>query len=116
MLVRGWRWRGPTCPAQWKLHRPQLPAARLDPLALHLLDADGLFIDGRGGNDTIVGGGGNDTLVGGTGQDKLYGQDGDDFLDDRDGITDFVLDGGPGTDTARKDDGDPTTSVEVLFL
>jgi Ca2+-binding RTX toxin-like protein len=78
-------------------------------------DARPNFIDGRAGNDTIVGGGGNDTLIGGTGQDKLYGQDGDDFLDDRDGITDFVLDGGAGTDTARKDDSDPTISIEALF-
>ena len=73
------------------------------------------YIDGRGGNDTIYGGGGNDTLVGGLGQDKLYGQDGNDFLDAKDGITDLVLDGGAGTDTARKDTSDPRTSVEVLF-
>lgn len=71
-------------------------------------------IDGRGGNDTIRGGGGNDTLIGGLGQDKLYGEDGNDFLDARDGITDLVLDGGAGTDTARKDASDPRTSVEVL--
>jgi Ca2+-binding RTX toxin-like protein len=73
------------------------------------------FIDGRGENDTVYGGGGNDTLVGGAGQDKLYGQDGNDFLDTRDGITDLVLDGGAGTDTAKKDSSDPRTSIEVLF-
>jgi Ca2+-binding RTX toxin-like protein len=74
------------------------------------------FIDGRGGNDAIYGGAGNDTLVGGLGQDKLYGQDGDDFLDAKDGITDLVLDGGAGYDTAKKDSSDPRTNVEALFL
>jgi uncharacterized delta-60 repeat protein len=78
-------------------------------------DARPNFIDGRGGNDTIRGGGGIDTLIGGLGQDKLYGEDGNDFLDAKDGITDLVLDGGTGTDTARKDSSDPTTSIEALF-
>jgi uncharacterized delta-60 repeat protein len=72
------------------------------------------FIDGRGGNDTIRGGGDNDTLVGGSGQDRLFGEAGNDFLDARDGITDLVLDGGSGTDTAKKDGSDPRTSIEVL--
>jgi Ca2+-binding RTX toxin-like protein len=72
------------------------------------------FIRGGPGNDTIRGGGGNDTLVGDGGQDRLFGEGGNDFLDARDGITDLVLDGGADTDTAKKDNSDPTTSIELL--
>ena len=72
------------------------------------------FINGNGGDDTIRGGGGNDTLVGGLGRDRLFGESGNDFLDARDGITDLVLDGGSGFDTAKKDGSDPRTSIEQL--
>ena len=72
------------------------------------------FIRGNGGNDTIAGRGGNDTLKGDGGVDKLYGDDGDDFLDALDGVIDGIVDGGIGTDTAKKDNGDPIRSIEQL--
>ncbi len=78
------------------------------------------FIDGRGGddvligsdlaedlrggagNDTLEGGGGNDILDGGKGIDVLHGGAGDDILQVRgkQGVSD-VFDGGAGTDTLQ---------------
>jgi uncharacterized delta-60 repeat protein len=72
------------------------------------------YIRGGAGNDTIHCGGGNDALFGDAGSDQLYGDAGDDYLDTKDGITDWVVDGGPGVDTAKKDLADPQTTVEVL--
>src|SRR6185295_15401909 len=37
-------------------------------------------VDGRGGNDTILGWGGDDTLIGGDGNDTLIGGKGTDHL------------------------------------
>lgn len=51
-------------------------------------------LNGRGGNDSIVGGAGNDTLLGGAGIDTLVGGTGDD-----------VLNGGAGRDILIGSDG-----------
>jgi hypothetical protein len=60
------------------------------------------FLHGGSGNDSLIGGKRNDTLYGQSGRDKLYGQDGSDFLDDGGGTYDFT-DGGNGDDfLARK--------------
>nr|WP_274379644.1 calcium-binding protein [Azospirillum cavernae] len=53
-----------------------------------------VFINGRGGNDTIIGSGFNDLLRGGDGNDLLHGGAGDD-----------TLIGGPGYDTLQGGDG-----------
>ena len=80
-------------------------------------------IDGKGGDDIIIGGPGdevirggegNDTIRGARSNDELYGEEGDDFLyggvgDDKPmkgGIGSDVLDGGPGADEAFGGGGD----------
>ncbi|HXV32663.1 MAG TPA: M36 family metallopeptidase [Gaiellaceae bacterium] len=72
-------------------------------------------INGKGGKDVICGGPGNDTLTGGPGVDKLDGGDGADVLYSRDSVKELTVRGGAGTDRARKDKADKTTSVERLF-
>jgi uncharacterized delta-60 repeat protein len=67
---------------------------------------------GNAGNDIIWGGEGNDTLVGGTGTDQLFGQGGNDLLLAREGQKDRV-DGGPGIDTAQRDNSE--TVADVIF-
>ena len=54
------------------------------------------FIAGGAGDDTIDGGAGNDTLDGGEGADVLYGSGGNDILEG--GAGDDVLNGGAGDD------------------
>lgn len=54
-------------------------------------------IDGRNGNDTIIGTAFDDTLFGGNGNDRLIGGNGNDIIDGNGGF-DF-LDGGAGDDT-----------------
>jgi hypothetical protein len=44
-----------------------------------------------------------------------HGGDGDDALFANDGITDAVLDGGTGSDRAKKDSSDPLLSVESIL-
>ncbi|MFN3642892.1 MAG: hypothetical protein ACK4TB_08215 [Gemmobacter sp.] len=66
------------------------------------LAAQGDFIDGQGGNDTLAGGAGDDTLIGGRGADSLDGGSGDDWLEAglvgiRNGID--TMTGGLGSDT-----------------
>jgi uncharacterized delta-60 repeat protein len=72
--------------------------------------ADNVFY-GNGGDDLLDGRGGNDLLVGGAGKDRLYGGVGDDTLYGNDAFADY-LDGGTGTDKARKDDMDAIFSIE----
>ena len=67
--------------------------------------------EGGGGEDRLFGRGGNDTLVGGEGRDALHGEDGNDSLFGRDGFADF-LNGGPGTDSAERDDIDSINGIE----
>lgn len=67
-------------------------------------------IDGRGGNDTLLGGDGGDTIdggagddriVGGVGADHIFGDSGNDIIEARaDGD---VIDGGAGRDTVNYD-------------
>lgn len=70
------------------------------------------YVDGRAGDDTLIGsafadwligGVGNDLLVGGGGADRLDGGVGDDEL--RGDLGDDVLDGGPGDDGLYGDGG-----------
>lgn len=59
-------------------------------------DANANFLEGRGGNDSLVGGGGNDNLQGGNGDDTLEGGTGGDFLVG--GVGTDSLDGGVSVD------------------
>jgi hypothetical protein len=67
----------------------------------NLIDISGLgvsrsYIDGLGGNDTIIGGAGQDTLLGGSGNDSLVGGAGNDSLDGGSGNDTLI--GGAGND------------------
>ena len=66
-------------------------------------DVDGVDIDGRGGDDTIIGGRGGDTIEGGTGADLISGDYGDDSLSG--GADNDTLLGGDGNDTIDGGDG-----------
>ena len=72
-------------------------------------------LDGGPGNDDLRGGGGNDTLTGGAGKDQLRGQAGNDTLYANDGGEVDFLDGGSGTDRARKDAVDYAQFVEQFL-
>jgi hypothetical protein len=91
--------------------------------------ASGDVMYGEGGADTLYGDdsaisgtiSGNDTMYGGDGADSMYGGYGDDYLDGVLGepvsfpVADF-LDGGPGSDTARRINGvDAVTNCETLI-
>lgn len=65
-----------------------------------------ISVDGRGGNDTIIGGDGNDGLGGGSGNDILIGGNGNDIL--HGGSGNDVLDGGLGADDLFGDGGNDT--------
>ncbi len=75
--------------------------------------AHGGSMDGRGGDDAVIGGAGNDTLNGGTGNDLVIGGDGQNYLRGDDG-DDFIqggagfddINGNMGNDTAHGDLGD----------
>ena len=72
-------------------------------------------LDGGDGDDRLNGGAGNDTLAGGLGKDQLRGNAGNDTLyASGDGSADF-LDGGSGTDKARKDKADFAQYVEQFL-
>ncbi|ETX29385.1 Hint domain-containing protein [Roseivivax isoporae] len=64
----------------------------------------GVWIDGRDGNDTLLGSRGADTLAGGGGDDYIEGGDGDDLLST--GLGQDTLSGGAGNDTLRNAAGD----------
>jgi hypothetical protein len=72
-------------------------------------------INGKGGKDVLCGGPGNDTLTGGPAADRFDGSSGKDTLYSRDGVKETVVKGGSGTDRARKDKADKTSSVERTF-
>lgn len=74
--------------------------------------ADTIF--GYSGNDTVRGGSGNDTIDPGKGADKVYGDAGNDRISAKDGVKD-TLNGGTGTDRARRDTIDVRTSIEGSF-
>jgi uncharacterized delta-60 repeat protein len=72
-------------------------------------------LDGGDGNDRLSGGAGRDSLTGGPGKDQLRGEAGNDtFYANGDGAADFI-DGGSGTDRARKDKEDFAQYVEQFF-
>ena len=74
-------------------------------------------LTGGDGEDELAGGAGNDWLIGGGGPDQLLGGDGDDFLDgiepSETPLADY-LDGGSGTDTARRESADALFSIEKI--
>jgi Ca2+-binding RTX toxin-like protein len=87
------------------------------------VNGDAMTIDGKAGNDTIfggpqsdslIGGDGNDSLIGGPGDDTLRGGAGNDTLIGNDGIRD-TLDGGTGTDKAKRDNIDSVISIESFI-
>ncbi len=63
-------------------------------------------LDGRVGNDKLIGANGSDTLLGGTGNDVLLGENGNDTLNGGDGND--ILRGGNGADTYSGGKGNDT--------
>ncbi|HEX3357495.1 MAG TPA: peptidoglycan DD-metalloendopeptidase family protein [Tepidisphaeraceae bacterium] len=70
-------------------------------------------LSGGNQNDSIDGGSGNDLLIGGDGIDTFHGNAGNDIISAFDHLADSI-DGGSGTDQARIDNIDATTSVETV--
>lgn len=60
-------------------------------------DSVGVWVEGRDGNDQLLGGGGNDTLDGGEGNDQFEGGAGDDSMLGGAGNDRFVVDAGADT-------------------
>ena len=73
----------------------------------------GLWVDGQGGNDTLIGSAQDDTYFGGTGNDTLYGNAGNDQLDG--GAGDDRLIGGTGADTMDGGDDQDTFVIADGF-
>ncbi|MBD2559429.1 MULTISPECIES: calcium-binding protein [Nostoc] len=71
-----------------------------------------VFLDGRGGNDIVLGGSGNDVLSGGLGNDRLEGNAGNDRLNGDLGNDTLV--GGAGNDTLVGSGGFNTGEIDVL--
>ncbi|MBF0380517.1 MAG: hypothetical protein HQL69_05825 [Magnetococcales bacterium] len=63
---------------------------------VYVADNSGPKLEGKGGNDTLMGGTGTDDLRGGIGNDSLYGGDGNDTLKGEKGYD--ILFGGDGDD------------------
>lgn len=70
------------------------------------------YLNAGGNGGRLWGDDGNDTLIGGSSKDRLVGGLGDDLLDG--GRAADVLDGGAGEDTAKNDDADVRTLIEIL--
>ncbi|MBT3337813.1 MAG: hypothetical protein HN855_06660 [Anaerolineae bacterium] len=70
-------------------------------------DTGGNKLNGKGGDDCIIGGTGNDTLDGGQGNDIILGGDGNDDLNGGQG-NDY-MDGGAGNDSCNVKHGTDTT-------
>jgi hypothetical protein len=78
-------------------------------------DARGLIFPGTIAHLELFGGAGNDTIAGGLrAGDKLNGGDGNDTLDSVDGQPFDDIQGGFGTDTAKRDTSDTMFGVENL--
>lgn len=81
-------------------------ATMINPV-IALDDGDNFFgggsVDGKGGNDMLVGSSNADVMLGGDGNDRLHGNDGDDYLVG--GAGDDYLDGGWGKNTFLFDQG-----------
>ncbi|MEM8829229.1 MAG: Calx-beta domain-containing protein, partial [Cyanobacteria bacterium P01_G01_bin.19] len=71
-----------------------------------------LILDGRDGNDTLIGGTGDDVLKGGNGDDLLSAGDGNNVLFGNDGADTFVLESGSGKVTVK----DFSQNVDKLGL
>jgi dipeptidyl aminopeptidase/acylaminoacyl peptidase len=118
--VHGPAWR-PASSERTGTPRPciQTGTSRAD--AIRGTSSDEIILAGRGadtvfaggGNDIVVGGAGhdflngeagNDHVVGSAGRDRMYGARGDDSLHALDSESDIV-DGGPGSDRASRDEG-----------
>lgn len=74
------------------------------------LDTVDYFLQGNGGNDTLIGAGGDDTLIGGTGRDTMQGGAGNDTVQYGAGDVFWkngrAIDvGGAGMDTLQLEDG-----------
>ncbi len=99
---------GPTPPPNEPIPGPQSPP---DPIFGDLGDT----MQGRSGNDTLIGAEGDDLLISGSGQDVIRAGDGDDHLLGgsgadvlRGGGGDDTLDGQGGSDVLHGDQGDDT--------
>ncbi len=70
----------------------------LSPTAGNVAGEAGVFVDGKDGNDTVIGGAGDDVLTGGAGIDSITGGEGDDIVtaDDQDVLAN--ISGGAGHD------------------
>jgi Ca2+-binding RTX toxin-like protein len=71
------------------------------------------FLEGKGGNDTLLGLGGDDFLDGGTGDDQLFGGNGNDYLAGGPGAD--RIDGGAGFDVAAYDEASSGVSIDLGF-
>lgn len=75
----------------------------------------GVTVDGGGGDDSIIGTSHADKLTGGAGHDTIKAGGGSDTIFANDGLKD-VLDGGPGSDKAKRDAGlDSVTNIESFL-
>jgi len=74
-----------------------------------------LYMEGRGGNDSLVGGSGNDTLYGGDGNDTLVGGAGNDYLDGGAGNNTYRINQGDGQDVLVNDSSDPSSASTVRY-
>ncbi|HEY9744737.1 MAG TPA: calcium-binding protein [Oculatellaceae cyanobacterium] len=72
----------------------------------------GLFMEGRGGNDTLIAGAGNDTLLGSDGDDVLRGNAGNDQLWGNGGNDKYLFSVGDGQDVIKDASG---AGDEVIF-
>lgn len=71
----------------------------------------GLYLDGRGGNDTLIAGAGNDMVIGSDGNDVLRGNAGNDQLWGGGGNDKYLFSMGDGHDVIKEATGDD----EVIF-
>jgi Ca2+-binding RTX toxin-like protein len=71
------------------------------------------YLDGGALRDTAHAGAGDDTVVAREGRDALLGHEGNDRLDAADGSHNDLINGGPGFDRCRFDEGDWVLRCEV---
>lgn len=76
-------------------------------------NTDGIEIDGRGGDDTIIGGTGDDTLTGGTGSNTVTGGAGDDTFVYTEGENLTITDFNTGSTNVGNDDSSDNDSIDL---
>jgi Ca2+-binding RTX toxin-like protein len=87
---------------------------RFDNVLVANLDiAEGSYLDGGAGRDTLLGGRFNDTLIGGAGSDQMVGGDGNDHLIGLGGGVDTMF-GGVGADTFYLKDFYRTSGYAII--